>query len=158
MQKVRRNLIEYNGINSSSLGDIKNFNQINLDYNFQVSNDKPNIGSINKVWIDTQIDHTQVIETPIGISIEGQRATGYKLLVSGDINIRIEYISDDIFSSVHTVQGKFPICNYITLPQNYSFSSIVFPYICIEDIYCEILNERTVYNNITIILVADVCN
>ncbi|MGL4911885.1 MAG: DUF3794 domain-containing protein [Romboutsia sp.] len=158
MQKVGRDLIEYNGINSGSITNLINFNQINLDYNFQISGEKPNIDSINKVWVDSYIEDTKVIETPIGISLEGQKATGYKLLISGDINIRVEYISGGNDLSVHTVQGTFPICNYVTLPEDYSFSSITFPYVCIEDIYCEVLNERTIYNNITIILVADVCN
>ncbi|MGL4803491.1 SPOCS domain-containing protein [Paraclostridium dentum] len=156
MSKVYKDFIEYNGINIDHRSTFKNFNQVNIDYNFRISDEKREIESINKVWVDAHIDYSEVIKTPIGKSLNGQISTGYKLLVSGDIDIKIEYYSAGSIEVMNIVQGNFPFSNYITLPRDFDIMSIVLPYVYIEDMFCEILNSRTIYNNASLILVADI--
>ena len=155
MSKVYKDFVEYNGINISTETKFKNFNQINIDYNFKISSDKPDIKNLSKVWVDAKIDYHEVIKTAKGKSLNGQVSTGYKLLVSGDICLKIEYYSEGHVEVLHTVKGNFPFCNYITLPSNFNNSSMILPYVYIEDIFCEILDNRTIYNNVNLILVCD---
>ncbi|MGL4914220.1 MAG: SPOCS domain-containing protein [Romboutsia sp.] len=155
MKKIYRDFIEYNGINIDTDCNLKNFNQLNIDYNLRISQDKPVIQNISKVWIEGSIDYHETIKTPVGKSLHGQISTGFKLLVSGEINIKIEYFSDSIVDAMHTVEGKFPFCNYITLPANFSSLSVILPYVYIEDVHCDILNPRTIYNNVSLILSVD---
>lgn len=155
MSKIYRDFIEYNGINIDLNTSFKNFNQLNIDYNLRVSEEKPDIQHISKVWVDGHIDYHEIIKTPRGKSLTGQISTGHKLLVSGEINIKIEYFSNGSIDAMHTVNGNFPFCNYITLPVDFNGNSIILPYVYIEDIFCEVLNNRTIYNNLSLILVAD---
>lgn len=156
MDKIYRNFVEYNGINIDTKTKFKNFNQINIDYNFKISDEKPDIQSISKVWIDANIDYHEVIKTPRGTSLNGQISTGHKLLVSGDVNLKIEYYSIGYIEVMHIVKGDFPFCNYITLPSDFNNSSMILPYVYIEDMFCEVLDKRTIYNNINLVLVCDI--
>lgn len=156
MGKVYKDFIEYNGINLDLRTTLKNFNQINIDYNFRISDEKRDIESISKVWVDANIDYHEVINTPIGRSLNGQILTGYKLLVSGAIDIKIEYYSSGCVEVMNIVQGSFPFSSYITLPKDFDVMCIRLPYVYIEDIFCEVLNSRTIYNNVNMTLVADI--
>lgn len=155
MKKIYRDFIEYNGINLDVESSFKNFTQLNIDYNLRISEDKPKIQSISKVWVDGKVDYHEVIKTPVGKSLHGQISTGFKLLVSGEINIKIEYFSDSLVDAMHTTEGKFPFCNYITLPKDFSLLSVILPYVYIEDVHCDILNPKTIYNNFSLILSVD---
>ena len=157
MGKIIRNLIEYNGINSCSYGSLKDFTQMNVDYQFCVPSQKPDIEQIVRVWAEGDIEHYEVVKTPIGISLEGEEATGFKLLIAGSINLKFEYVACDCTQSVHTAHTKFPFCGHVTLPKNFNTLSILFPNISIEDIFSEKIDSRCVYNNITLLLIADIC-
>ena len=155
MNKVHRDFIEYNGINTDSNTTLKNFNQLHVNYNLRISDEKTDIQTINKVWVNSHIDYQEVIKTPIGKSLHGHISTGYKLLVTGEIDVKIEYYSGGYVEVLHTAQGSFPFCNYITLPLNFDTSSMIQPSSYIEDMFSEVLNNRTIYNSISLILSAD---
>lgn len=157
MSKVQRNLIEYNGISKCSYNNLPNFKQVNLDYIFCIPESKPNIEQIVKVWADGCVINTEVVKTPIGNSLEGQIVTGYKLLVCGDINLKVEYVACEASQSMHTAHTTFPFCGYIVLPQGVNPNSIIKASIAIEDILTEQMDLRCIYNNITMLLIADIC-
>lgn len=93
MSKVERDLIEYIGIESCLVKEKKDFKQTNIEQVFCIPNQKPDIEQINKVWAKGSIKEYEVVKTPIGTSIEGQIMTGYKLLVCGDIKLKVEYVA-----------------------------------------------------------------
>ena len=156
MGKFTRNLIEYDGIDTCNYEDITTFKQFNSDYKFILPVEKPDIEQLLKVKAETTIEHYEVVKTPVGISLEGQRVTGYKLLVSGDINVKYEYIASDPTQSIYSVAKRFPFCDYIVLPEDFNMSTMIFPSVSLEDIYSEQLDNRSVYNNLTIIAVVEV--
>ncbi|MGL6106064.1 DUF3794 domain-containing protein [Romboutsia sp.] len=157
MGKLIRNLIEYNGIESCSYGNLEHFTQMNTDYQFCIPSQKPDIEQIVRVWVKGDIEHYEVIKTPIGISFEGQESTGFKLLIAGSLDLKIEYVACGCAQSIHTAHTKFPFCGHVVLPKNFNTSSILFPNISIEDIFSEKIDPRCIYNNVTLLLIADIC-
>ncbi|MFR5265288.1 SPOCS domain-containing protein [Clostridium sp.] len=156
MNKVQRGLIEYNGINSCPK-NVLNFKQINIENIFSIPSVKPDMEQLVKVYATGEIIHHEIVETPVGKSLEGQILTGYKLLVSGDIIMKFEYVALEKTQPVHTAHNRFPFCGYIVLPENFNKYSITFPTITIEDIYSEKTDSRCIYNTITMMLSADIC-
>jgi len=157
MGKVERNLIEYNGISTCKSTNIRNFRQTNIDYVFCIPTQKPNIEQVVKVWAKACVLSQKLVKTPKGTSLEGQTVTGYKLMVDGDINLKIEYVALETEQSLHTAHTTFPFCGYVVLPEDFNPNSIVSSSVAIEDIYSEQLDLRCVYNNITMMIIADVC-
>ena len=156
MGKFTRDLIEYDGVDTCSYEDISTFKQFNSDYKFMLPIEKPDIEQLIKVKAKATIEHHEVIKTPIGTSLEGQRVTGFKLLVAGDINIKYEYIASDPTQSIYSVSRNFPFCDYVVLPEDFNMSTMIFPAVSLEDIFSEQLDNRSVYNNLTIIVVVEV--
>lgn len=157
MGKVIRDLIEYNGISTCKYSNLKNFKQINVDYIFCIPEQKPDIEQIVRVWADGCVVNTHLVKTPIGTSLEGQNVTGYKLLISGDISLKVEYVACEPTQPVHTAHTKFPFCGYVVLPKDTNPNAVINAGVDIEDILSEQIDLRCIYNNITMMLIADVC-
>lgn len=157
MESVNVDLIEYHGVNNYPYRDIKNFKQVNNDYILCIPDINPNIKQIVKVWVESFVIDKEIVKTPKGLSLEGQNLTGYKLLVCGDINIRIEYVDCDKIQGVHIANSKFPICEDIVLSKDFNSNSLLSTSVIIEDIFSEQVDLRCIYNNITMLIVADVC-
>ncbi|MGL4992073.1 MAG: SPOCS domain-containing protein [Sarcina sp.] len=157
MAKILRDLIEYNNINQTCLENIENFKQTNLDCVFCIPVKKPNIEQITKVWVDTCIKCEKLVKTPVGISLEGQRVTGYKYLIEGSMYLKIEYVALDNEQSLHTADTEVPFCSYVVLPENFNKNALITPNILIEDINSTQMDSRCIYNNITFISIVDIC-
>lgn len=157
MSSNRRGLIEYNGINACSYENLPHFKQMNTDFTFCIPVQKPNIEQISKVWAKACILNQKIVKTPKGTSLEGQHVTGYKLMIQGDIEYKVEYVADVATQSLHTAHTTIPFCGYIVLPKKFNTSSFVSASALIEDIYSEQIDTRCIYNNITLMLIADIC-
>lgn len=157
MNTIQGDSISYTGISTCQLDSISYFKQLNVDYKLCLHNEKPDIDQIVKVWIETTIIDNEVIKTPIGTSSEGQALTGFKLLVCGDISLKIEYLSCDSTQSVHTANTVVPFCGYIVMPKNSNTNALIKSNIFVEDIISTKLDPRCIYNNITIMLIANIC-
>lgn len=157
MSKVERDLIEYIGVEYCPVKNKKNFNQINIEQVFCIPSQKPDMEQINKIWAKGYVDNYEVVKTPVGTSVEGQIMTGYKLLVCGDIKLKVEYVALEETQSVHTAHMTFPFCAYVVLPGDVNKNSRINTSILIEDIFSEQMDERCIYNSITMMVIADIC-
>ncbi|MGL4367231.1 MAG: DUF3794 domain-containing protein, partial [Brevinemataceae bacterium] len=156
MASVDRGLIEYREIDVCSDREFKTFRQINYENIFSVACQKPDIEQIIKVDGKVNILNYEFIKTPVGTSVEGQKLTGYKLLVNGDIVYKIQYFSKNEQQSVHTFHHTAPFCGSVVLPNCFNTSSYVCPSVLIEDISINQIDERCVYSNILVLLIADI--
>lgn len=157
MSTIQRNLILYDGISTCQIDNLPYFNQLNIDYKFCIPKQKPDIEQLIKVWVETDVIDTEVIKTPVGTSMEGQYLTGYKLLVCADMKLKVEYETCDKTQSVHTAHATIPFCGCVSLPENTNLNTIITATISVEDISSEKLNCRCAYNNITMMLIANIC-
>lgn len=157
MANIQRDLIEYSGVDTCTIKDKKNFTQLNIEEVFCIPMEKPDIEQINKVWVKGCVSCQEVVKTPIGKSIEGQILTGYKLLVCGEINLRVQYVACEATQTVHTTNSIFPFCAYVVLPADLNPNSIIKPSIIIEDVFSDQLDDRCIYNNVTLMIIVDIC-
>lgn len=152
----RSELIQYSGIENARGELIKNFNQIEVGFNFDISDNKASIKEIIKVSAKSKIVKTKVANTYVGTSIEGQKLTGKKMLILGDIEYKIEYIANTKMEDVCTARGVIPFGGYVSLPSYIRESNGIAKTSDIEDIYSEKVCDRKIYNNIILTLRVDV--
>lgn len=156
MKRVKRDLIEYHGISGCYYKNLSNLKQLTQDHIFHLPLGSPTIDQLIKVWVEPDITESQLIKTSKGYSLEGQIVTGYSLLVSGDIDIKFQYLACEPFLGVHTANKKIPFCDYVVLHEKINIHSAIKPSILIEDIFCEKIDSKCIYTNLTITLIADV--
>lgn len=156
MIPVMRNLIQYFGVEKCNY-TLGNFKQINVDNTFCIPVVKPDIEQIVKVWSEAKICKHKIIKTPIGKSYEGQKLTGYKLVIMGEIKMKYEYVALNETQTVHTAHNNIPFCGYIVLPERFNPSTIVFPTVAIEDIHADQCGIRSIYSNVTMLLNVELC-
>lgn len=145
--------IEYNGINKYISSNVENFTQFNVAYMFQIGSEKKDISSINKVQVKINTTYWEVVNTPIGTSLEGQCLTGKKVILCGDLNFKIEYLSNQNIEIIHK---KIPISISVSIDyEDYDFIEL-YPSFSIEDIYCRKENNKEIYVNVTLVGIVDV--
>lgn len=157
MASIVKNLIELDGIAdflpefSEPYAPIKEFNvQETLD----IPTAKPDIEQIIKVKSEINITSTKVIKTPVSVSIDEQRLTGWKVIVEGELKQTVQYVADEPTQSVHGAHFDVPFSIFIVLPPDYEEGNCVSVEGYIEDIYAEKIGKRQIFKNITILLVA----
>ena len=150
-----RNLIEYHGITTCKYEDMPYFKQVNVDYTFCVPPQKPDIEQIVRVWATPSIKEKKIVNTPKGISLEGQQVTGYKLMVAGDIEYKVQYVANETTQSLHTAHTTYPFCGYVVLPEKFNPNTMIEASVAIEDIYSDQMDLRCIYNNITMMVIVD---
>lgn len=153
-----KNLIEYDGI-ADILPEYPNkygaFKEFSIEETLEIPSVKPDIEQILKISVAVIIKCTKIIETPQGISLEGQIITGRKLIVKGRLNQIVEYVADEVTQPVHAAHFSIPFCTFIVIPEDYEEDSVyVSSYI--EDIFIEQIDKRNIYKNITMILDAEI--
>lgn len=164
MASIVKNLIEYAGIVDSSqlpyLDPTESaFKQFTVEENLTIPQAKPDIEQIIRVMAESIISSTRVVKTPKGASLDGHVLTGWKVIIEGYVNQKIEYVADEPTQSVHVAHFKIPFNTFIVLPPSPDFSKdivvTVMPYI--EDIFARQLDKRHILKNITLLLHAIYC-
>lgn len=155
MASVVNQFIEYIGVDSCKASTYQYFKQFNKDQIICIPAQKPDMEQIVKVWAETSLINQTIVKTPVGTSLEGQTMTGYKLFVTGEIKVKYQYVSCYAEQSVHTAEGKAAFCEYVVLPQDFCESQEIFSRIIIEDIYSKKIDSRSINNNFTLMLVAN---
>lgn len=155
MIEDRKNLIQYNGIMRCQSENMDYFKQFNKDFTVCIPSQKPEVEQIEAVWVNATIVTRKIIKTPQETSLEGQMLTGYKLMVTGDIQYKVEYTALNERKTVHTVSMLIPYCECIVLPEDSRVNDLVMIRVEIEDLFTEKLDARFIYNNLTMMIVAD---
>lgn len=143
MSNYKSDLIEYKGVSDYFPTCIKSKKEFNIDELVIIDNDIY-ISEVVKVTVDWSCEKIKRIETPKGISIDGIRLTGYKLLVDLYFDIRIEFIEQNDSSKVLSIKhDKFYLTSVILEEEeidNRRNIATVF----IENIISTILSEKEI--------------
>ncbi|MCY6958953.1 DUF6923 family protein [Clostridium brassicae] len=150
------NIIEETVESNSSIIDIgpTSFKQLSREEYVKIPVQKPDAEEILNTVVDIEITNTKVIKTPIITSLEGQNLTGFKLIVEGVLNQKVEYIACDEKQSVHAAHFRVPFSTFIILPESYVEGTNIEIEAVVEDIYSKLVNKRTVFKNITFMILA----
>lgn len=157
MSSIVKDLIEYSGLTDPLpvLPATANFKQFSVQETLKIPSVKPDVEQIIKVMVEVIIISTRVIKTPISISAEGQKLTGFKLIVEGELNQKVEYVADEPSQSVHAAHFRVPFSTFIVLPANFVIGTPLTVTGYIEDIYAQLLDKRTIFKNVTVLVVAE---
>lgn len=144
-------LCEVEDINTNS-----NWTEISVPEILTIPCVKPNIESIDKIYINSKITTTKVIATPKSTTEnpEGLKLTGRKLLVEGLLCQTLVYTADECEQSVHSAHFNMPFSTYIVLPENTKLDDKFDVTVCIEYVFAKILTPKTIFKNVTIYLQA----
>ncbi|MCY6958952.1 DUF7507 domain-containing protein [Clostridium brassicae] len=150
------NIIEETVESNSSIIDVgpTSFKQLSREEYVKIPCQKPDAEEILNTVVDIEITNTRVIKTPIITSLEGQNLTGFKLIVEGVLNQKVEYIACDEKQSVHAAHFRVPFSTFIILPESYVEGTNIEIEAVVEDIYSKLVNKRTVFKNITFMILA----
>ena len=155
MPDVVKKLIQYVGISDTIPENATVFKQLNVEKNFCLPDAKPDIEQVVKVMSELVIKRKKVIKTPKSTSLEGQVLTGWKLVIEGVLRQKIQYVADEPEQSVHAAHANVPFSAFIVLPENFDMSTPITVNGYIEDVYAQMMDERCIFINITILLTAD---
>ncbi|MEG0857419.1 MAG: hypothetical protein RSG52_13170 [Terrisporobacter sp.] len=157
MGNLIRDGVLYSGIDEYIPENINSFTQMNVDKILCIDNNMPDIEDILKVNVSFNTKHSKIVKTAIGVSLEGQKLTGYRLLSEGEFNLRIDCCADDFVSTIYTFRDKIFFNNSTTLPSDSNLNSKIYENIYIEDIYSQKLSTREILINISFIFIAEAC-
>ncbi|MGL5694381.1 MAG: hypothetical protein ACRCXA_09900 [Peptostreptococcaceae bacterium] len=157
MSNIMRDGILYSGIDDYIPENIDSFTQMNVDKILNIDKGMPDIDEILKVNVEPHIKDKNIVKTAIGVSLEGQKLTGYKLLSQGEFKIRVDCCAQDLVSSIYTFRESIFFNNSTTLPRESNLNSKIYENIYIEDIYSQKLSPREILINISFIFIAEAC-
>lgn len=129
------------------------FKQLSREEYVQIPVQKPDIEEILNTLVDIKIINTKVITTPAITSLEGQKLTGYKLIVEGILNQKVEYVADEPQQSVHAAHFRVPFSSFIVLPTTYDGGPVEVEGV-VEDVFWKLVDKRTIFKNITFLITA----
>ena len=139
------------GICKSILNNLTIFKLLNIDTSLILPNDKPDIKKLISTDIKIKILYKKIIETVVATSLEGQRLTGKVLLLDGYVYQTIKYETNDENLTVYSDINQIPFSTYIILDKDISKCELVVTGY-IEDACIKLINERTIFSSLTILL------
>jgi len=121
---------------------------------------KPDIESINKVFVAVKILSKRVIETPVALkadgtlqeNLEGTKLTGRKLIVEGLLRQKIVYIAAVPTQTVHSAHFDVPFSAFIILGSDAFVDEEFCLDVCVEDVFVMPFNRREIFKNVTLFL------
>lgn len=124
---------------------------------------KPDMERILDILVWPEVTDLNVIETHEGLSNEGQRLTGVKLIVEVKLKSKVTYVADEKTQSVHAAHYETLKSMFIILPKEFNGRNVcdlakvgkinVVPYV--EAVNFRMLDKRAIYQCILLFLDAN---
>lgn len=128
------------------------FKQFFKTNNLDLSNYKCPIEELLKVSALSYITNIKIIKTLGAKSLEGQCLNEHKLIVQGNINEKFEYVANISSKPLHVATFNIPFTNFIVLPKSFKHDTHIEVKSYIENTYVELIDNITIFNNISLLL------
>lgn len=142
MNNMINDLIEYKGVSSYIPEGISSRKEFNLEEIVNLNDKYTVIDQIVKVSVNATCNNARVIKTPIGVSLDGDRLTGRKVLISSNFNIRIEYLSKE--NKIYSIKINKGIYISVIVDEGDLIRRNNIASIFIEDISGKLLNDNEI--------------
>ena len=126
---------------------------------------KPDIERILDILVWPEVVNIKFIDTPVGMSNEGQYLSGNKLVVEINLKEKVTYVACEPTQSVHAAHYETLKSMFVILPSEIDGKSMcdlvradriqVTPYI--EASKFRMLNERTIHKCVMVFLDVKIC-
>ena len=117
---------------------------------------KPCIEGVNSISADIDILEYHLVKTIEGKSNEGQKLTGYKIVLEGLIKEVIEYSSVEDDGLVYAISEDIPFSTFIILPSNFKVGSKITNDYVIEELDFKKRDKNSIYTNICLLFIAKI--
>lgn len=162
MPKKACDIVDGIGISHHLPANPKYFTELSVCETISLPCEKPDIGQLLSIMVDTKVTSLSIANTPESTSTEGQSLSGKKLTVELIILQKFKYVSDDPYQKVYALHHEKLLSLFVIVPRRFNKIPIetllrenrVNLQIYIEDISGKTRNKRTILGNIT--LLADV--
>lgn len=151
---VHSNTLKASDSSILELSKLSSFKNLTIEDTTVLNENSSEISSILDNKARVNILNTKLITTPKMVGVDGQCLTGYKLIVEGEITLRVHYLSNTT-DSISIYYFNISFSTYIILPENFKLGTQVKVKGYIEDIYTSPLNEKTIFSSIILLLLAD---
>ncbi|MGL5347271.1 MAG: hypothetical protein ACRDA3_07960 [Peptostreptococcaceae bacterium] len=144
MEEYRDDLVEYKGISDYIPEVLNSKKEINLEEIIKIPDKDIEIEEILKVSIAGECTDIRVIDTPIGVSIDGLRLTGKKAIVNISFAIRIEYISKQSSNKIYTLKANKRMITSVILEKEEYIKRVNIASVFIEDILAKRMGKQDI--------------
>ncbi|MGL5767547.1 MAG: hypothetical protein ACRCX8_18095 [Sarcina sp.] len=136
-----------------------------LDDILIIPNQKPDLDRILDITAWAEVEDYKLIETETGLSYEGQRLTGKKLVVEVKIKEKLIYVAEVVEQSAHAAHYEKFKSIFVILPEKIGDKYIcdlvranriqITPYV--EDLCYRKLNEREIHRCLLLFVDVKLC-
>lgn len=140
-------------------GTDQTWTELSIPEVLRIPCEKPEVESVDKVFIKLKIISKRVIKTPATSNTtdenqEGTKLTGRKLAVEGVLQQKIVYTALVPEQSVHSAHFEIPFSAFIVIDgdaeegdgDEYCIEG------CIEDVFVKVFNRKEIFKNVTLLL------
>lgn len=134
-------------------GKDRNWTEISVPELLLLPPEKPDIETLDKVYIKVQIISKRLIDTPSSAGAknpEGTLLSGKKLVIEGIIHQKIIYTAHTAVQSVHSAHFQIPFSAFIIMLNNLDEPFCLD--VCVEDVFVKAFGPRQIFKNVTIFL------
>ncbi|MCT4605597.1 MAG: DUF3794 domain-containing protein [Marinisporobacter sp.] len=134
-----------------------NWTEISIPEVLSIPPQKPDIETIDKVFVKVKIISKRVVETPNsngGDNAEGTQLTGRKLIIEGILKQKVVYTANVPQQTVHSAHFDVPFSAFIVLNAATDLDAQFCVKACVEDVFIKALNDREIFKNVTVFFTA----
>lgn len=147
-------------LNREKTGKKSFFSQLSVQETIMLPEVKPDIKTVITSITEPEVVSLRFIDTMKGISEEGQILTGKQAAIEIKFKQKTLYEADVSSQSIHGIESEFYKCAYVVFPSNLEGTDpeillknkLLKPQITIEDILTKPLDNRTIFENITLLI------
>jgi hypothetical protein len=160
MANIVKGLVEGIGISKKLPVNPLYFTELSIAECVFLPEHKPDIYELLSIMADVEVFSFRIADTPKAISNEGQILTGRKLIAELRIFKNIRYVSYEPVQKVHTAHFEQLVSIFVVIPKEEKNIPVemllqqnrinVIPYI--EDIFGEVKCNRTIFQNIALLV------
>ncbi|MFD3156311.1 DUF3794 domain-containing protein [Haloimpatiens sp. FM7330] len=137
--------------------------EISIPEVFYIPCEKPEIETIDKVFVKVDIISKRLVDTPAPPNAtdenqEGTRLSGKKLVIEGILKQRVVYTADVPQQTVHSAHFCKPFSAFIVIDPADIAEEKFDVETCIEDVFIMPINKKKIFKNVTLFLRAIPCN
>ena len=141
------------------------FKEFICEEKVQIPCQKPDIEEVVSIIVEPEIFSLRVIDTPKGLSQEGQYLSGKKVSIEIKLRQKIMYISKTLEQSVHVVENECYKSTYIVIADKLYGNKIedlintkyITPKITVERANGKKIDDRNIFKSITLFIELKLC-
>ncbi|MGL4345840.1 MAG: hypothetical protein ACRCTE_11630, partial [Cellulosilyticaceae bacterium] len=133
---------------------LSTFKQFDLSSYFEISDQKPDLESINLISGNIHLIKHYIIKTPVATSIDEQKLTSHNLVFHGILELTAEYVSNEATHSIYSSYHTLPFSTFIVLPEDFPIHSHVHINAALQNVSFKLINNRAFFASASILAVA----